>query len=427
MVSAFALAACGEKPQQGMGDMKVPVSVITVQPARTDIYVQLPGRVEAIKDAQIRARVNGIVKAIHFKQGSEVKEGDLLFTIDPAPYQAAQAQAQAQLKRAQADAQGARLLEQRYAKLIGANAVSRQEYDNAVSASAQAQAGIAAAKAALQAADIDLGYTRVVSPISGIIGKSLVTEGALVSASAATQLAAVQQIDCVYVDITRSTSQLAQLRKALASGQLEQAPDGSATVRVNLEDGSPYGEEGQLLFSGITVDPTTGQVNLRAEFPNKDRILLPGMYVRVQLQQGVDEKALLVPQQAVQHTADGRSGLILVKDGKAAPTPVTVGPEINGKYVITSGLSAGDVVVVEGFQKIRPGAGVQGMPWQQGAAKAAGAGAGGPGGAANPSAGAGGQAGPSAAASPGSQGPQGGAAAPQGGQPGTQSQAKSGS
>ncbi|CAM5357759.1 efflux RND transporter periplasmic adaptor subunit [Eoetvoesiella caeni] len=377
VVCTAMLAACGKKPQQNMGDMKVPVSVITVQPMRTDVYAQLPGRVEAIKDAQIRARVSGIVTDINFKQGSEVKDGQLLFTIDPAPYRAVRDQAAAQLKRAQADAQSARLLAQRYAKLIDARAVSRQDYDNAMSASAQAQAAVAAAKATLQSAEIDLGYTKVVSPISGRIGKSLVTEGALVSATSATQLATVQQIDRVYVDLTRSTTELAQLRKALASGVLEQTPGGAAKVHVLLEDGSRYSEEGQLLFSGITVDPTTGQVNLRAEFANKNEILLPGMYVRVQLQQGIDEKALLVPQQAVQRTADGRSSLILVKDGKATPSPVTVGAEIDGKYIITSGLAAGDVVVVEGFQKIRPGAAVQGMPWKEPGQPGAGAPAGG--------------------------------------------------
>ncbi|MCI2807522.1 efflux RND transporter periplasmic adaptor subunit [Eoetvoesiella caeni] len=377
VVCTAMLAACGKKPQQNMGDMKVPVSVITVQPMRTDVYAQLPGRVEAIKDAQIRARVSGIVTDINFKQGSEVKDGQLLFTIDPAPYRAVRDQAAAQLKRAQADAQSARLLAQRYAKLIDARAVSRQDYDNAMSASAQAQAAVAAAKATLQSAEIDLGYTKVVSPISGRIGKSLVTEGALVSATSATQLATVQQIDRVYVDLTRSTTELAQLRKALASGVLEQTPGGAAKVHVLLEDGSRYSEEGQLLFSGITVDPTTGQVNLRAEFANKNEILLPGMYVRVQLQQGIDEKALLVPQQAVQRTADGRSSLMLVKDGKATPSPVTVGAEIDGKYIITSGLAAGDVVVVEGFQKIRPGAAVQGMPWKEPGQPGAGAPAGG--------------------------------------------------
>ena len=366
--SVAILSACGEKPAAQQGEMKVPVSVVTVATTPTEIYVELPGRVEAIKDAQIRARVTGIVTEINFKQGSDVKDGQLLFTIDPAPYRAVRAQAAAQLKRAQADAQSARLLAQRYSKLINANAVSRQEYDNAIAASGQAEAAIAAAKATLQSADIDLGYTKVVSPIAGRIGKSLVTEGALVSASNATQLATVQQLDRVYVDLTRSTTELAQLRKALASGVLVQAGDGSAKAEVLLENGAVYDQMGKLLFSGVTVDPTTGQVNLRAEFPNPDEILLPGMYVRVRLQQGTDEKALLVPQQAVQRTADGLSSLMVVKEGKVQPVAVTVGPEINGQWIITKGLNAGDVVVVEGFQKIRPGAAVQAMPWKQQAA-----------------------------------------------------------
>lgn len=367
--SLLLLIACGDKPQQApQGEMKVPVSVVTVQPKSTEVTAELPGRVEAIKDAQIRARVTGIVNEINFKQGSDVKAGQLLFTIDPAPYKAARAQAAAQLQRAQADAKSARLLAQRYATLIKANAVSRQDYDNAIATAGQAEAAIAAAQATLQAADIDLGYTKVVSPIDGRIGKSLVTEGALVSASAATQMATVQQLDRVYVDLARSTTELAQLRRALASGVLEQSADGTAKAQAILEDGSNYSHPGQLLFSGVTVDPTTGQVNLRAEFPNPDQILLPGMYVRVRLQQGVDQKALLVPQQALQRTADGRSSLMLVKEGKVEVAPVTVGVGIDGQWLINEGLSAGDVVVVEGFQKIRPGAAVQAMPWKPQAA-----------------------------------------------------------
>lgn len=364
--SLLLLAACGDKSQQdASGEMKVPVSVVTVQPKPTEILAQLPGRVEAIKDAEIRARVTGIVTEINFKQGSEVTAGQLLFTIDPAPYRATRAQAAAQLQRTQADAKSARLLAQRYAKLIKANAISRQEYDNAIATAGQADANVAAAKAALQSADIDLGYTKVESPITGRIGKSLVTEGALVSASAATQLATVQQLDRVYVDLTRSTTELAQLRRALANGDLEQTADGEAKAQVILEDGSNYEAEGKLLFSGVTVDPTTGQVNLRAEFPNPDQILLPGMYVRVRLQQGIDEKALLVPQQAVQRTADGLSSLMLVKDGKVHVSPVSLGSGVDGQWIVTKGLSAGDVVIVEGFQKIRPGAAVQPIPWQQ--------------------------------------------------------------
>ncbi|MEO6986444.1 MAG: efflux RND transporter periplasmic adaptor subunit [Paralcaligenes sp.] len=364
--SLLLLAACGQKPKQQTGEMKVPVSVVTVQPTRTSILTDLPGRVEAIKDAQIVARVTGIVTKVNFTQGSDVKQGQLLFTIDPAPYRAARDQAEAQLQQTQANVRSANLLAQRYAKLIKENAVSRQDYDNAQAAAAQAVATVAAARAALESADINLGYTKVVSPIDGRAGKSLVTEGALVSATAATQMADVQQIGLVYVDFTRSTTELAALRKALASGNLEQAGPNAAKVEVVLEDGSPFEHAGKLLFSGITVDPTTGQVNLRAEVPNPDHILLPGMYVRVRIEQGVDQKALLVPQQALQRTADGLSSLYVVKDGKAALIAVQVGPRVGGKSVINHGLKAGDAVVVEGFQKIRPGASVQAMPWQEG-------------------------------------------------------------
>src|SRR5690606_2882039 len=302
---------------------------------------------------------------IHFEQGSDVKEGQLLFTIDPAPYKAARDQAAAMLKQAQADAGAARTLSKRYETLIKANAVSRQEYDNAVARTAQTEAAIASAKAALQAAEIDLGYTKVTSPITGRICKSLVTEGALVSASSATQLATVQQLDSVYIDSTRSTRELAQLRQAIADGALKQTSDGAAQAQVVLDGGMLYGEMGKLLFSGVSVDPTTGQVILRSEFPNPDQLLLPGMYVRVRLQQGVDEQALMVPQQALQRTPDGRNSLMLVKDDKVAVSPVTTGPVLNGNVLITSGLQAGDVVIVEGFQKIRPGAPVQGMPWKK--------------------------------------------------------------
>lgn len=365
--SVLLLAACGEKPKQSQGDMKVPVSVVTVEPSRTEVTVELPGRVQAVKDAQIRARVTGIVTEINFEQGSDVKDGQLLFTIDPAPYAAERAQAAAQLKNAEADVRSARLLAERYAKLIKANAVSRQEYDNAVARSGQAEASVAAAKAALQGADINLGYTKVVSPIDGRIGRSMVTEGALVSATEATQMALVQQLDKVYIDVTRSTTELAALRRALADGVLTQSGDGSPVVQALLDDGSPYDHAGKLLFSGVTVDPGTGQVSLRAEFPNPDQILLPGMYVRVRVPQGVDDKALKVPQQAIQRTADGRSSLIVVREGKAITVPVSTGVIIDGQTLITKGLAAGDQVVVEGFQKIRPGAPVQPMPWKPGA------------------------------------------------------------
>jgi membrane fusion protein (multidrug efflux system) len=357
------VAACGKAPPQNQGG-KVPVSVIKVEPTKAVIYDELPGRVEAIEDAEIRARVTGIVQKIDFEQGSMVKKDQILFNIDPAPYIAARDQAAAQLKQAQADVLSARSLAARYAKLVKVNAVSKQEYDNAVAQARQSEAAVAAARAALETAQINLGYTKVDSPITGRVGKALVTVGALVSASSATQLATVQQIDQVYVDLTRSTAELLQLRKALASGELKQVDHGAAEAIALLEDGSQYAHPGKLLFSGISVDPTTGQVTLRAVFPNPDGILLPGMYVRVQLEQGVSDNALMVPQQAVQRTADGLSTLMLVKDGKVAPQAVQLGSQVKGQWIVTKGLKPGDEVIVEGFQKIRPGAPVQAMPWK---------------------------------------------------------------
>ncbi len=362
--SLVLLAACGkEQPQQSMGDMKIPVNVVTVEPEATELFSDLPGRVEAIKDAEVRARVNGIVIAVNFEQGSVVKEGDLLYTIDPAPYKAARDQAAAELQRAQANAQSANALAQRYERLIKENAVSRQDYDTAKASAAQAQAAIAAAKAALSNADINLSYTKVTAPIGGRIGRSLVTEGALVSANTATPLAVVQQLDRVYVDVTRSTTELSQIRRAVADGRLELAQEGKAKARVRLEDSSFYEPAGQLLFEGVAVDPSTGQVSLRAEFANPEQILLPGMYVRVVLEQGVAQNALLVPAQAIQYGGDGLASVIVVREGKPVNVPVTLGAEKDGRYIIQSGLQAGDQVMVAGFQKLMPGATLQAVPW----------------------------------------------------------------
>jgi membrane fusion protein (multidrug efflux system) len=373
---ALVLAACNKQEQMNPGMPQV--SVVTVQPERAPSVADLPGRVDAVRDAQIRARVTGIVQKITFKQGGEVKANEVLFQIDPSQYKAAYDQSSAQLKQAQADLYSAKALADRYAPLVKANAVSKQEYDNAVASFRQADAAVAAATAAVVSAKINLDYTTVRSPITGRIGKPLVTEGALVEGTSATEMALVQQLDPIYVDFTQSTTELAALRKAFASGVLQQVDGASALARVVLEDGSEYSHPGKLLFTGITVDPGTGQVNLRAEFPNPDEDLLPGMYVRVRLPQGVTEHALLVPAQALQRTPDGRQSLMLVRDNKVDQVPVTTGEMLEGRYVITSGLKAGDVVVVEGFQKVRPGAPVQVTQWNapglgagQGAAPAA--------------------------------------------------------
>ncbi len=402
-----SLAACGEKPQEGgMQGMKVPVSVIQVKPTPTPVQTELPGRVQAIEDAEIRARVTGIVQDIAFEQGSRVKAGQLLFTIDPAPYKAARDQAAAQLQSAEATVKTAKLLAQRYAKLVRQNAISRQEYDNAVAQADEAAAAVAAARAALETAEINLGYTSVTSPIDGTIGKSLVTVGALVSASSATHMATVQRLDEVYVDITQSTTELSDMRRRIADGDLTPDADGAAAAQVLLDDGDVYPHDGKLLFSGVSVDPSTSQVSLRAQFPNPEEILLPGMYVRVRLKQGVDEQALTVPAQAVQRGTSGESTLVVIKDEKATFTPVSVGPIYEDRYIIYRGIEAGDQVVVEGFQKIRPGAPVQPMPWQPDAKSGAAPG------------GAPGQPGPAGGQQGGAPAPAGqGQAAPQGEQP----------
>ncbi|MGB3835874.1 efflux RND transporter periplasmic adaptor subunit [Castellaniella sp.] len=371
LVLLLSLAACGDKPQEQAKGMQVPVSVVQIAPRAVSVTTELPGRVQAIEDAEIRARVTGIVKSIDFEQGGLVKEGQLLFTIDPAPYRAARDQAAAQLKNAQAAATTARLQAKRFGALIKQHAVSQQDYDNATAQSRQADASVAAAKAALESAEINLGYTQVTSPISGQIGKSMVTVGALVSASSATQLATVQRLNEVYVDISQPVAQISLLRRQIADDIIQPDAQGDAQATVLLEDGTQYRHPGKLLFSGVSVDPGTGQVNLRAQFPNPEQILLPGLYVRVQVAQGMDKEALVVPEQAIQHTADGNSTIVLVKDGKAAFVPVHIGPRVEQGYILYGGVQAGDQVVVEGFQKIRPGAPVQAMPWKQGGAKGA--------------------------------------------------------
>lgn len=367
--ATLLLAACGDEPkQQDTSGMKIPVNVVQVEPEITTLYVELPGRVESTEEAQVRARVTGIVTAINFEQGSEVQEGDLLFTIDPAPYEAVRDQAAAQLKNAQAEASTAKLLAQRYGKLIKQNAVSRQEYDAAMASSTQSQAAIDSAQASLKSANIDLGYTKVTAPISGRIGAAEITVGALVSASEATHLATIQRLDELYVNITRPVGEVMDLRKAIADGTLKSDPDGAAKVSAIFDDRSTYKETGRLLFSGVSVDPTTGQLRLRAIFPNPDQLLLPGMFVRVRLEQGVNEKALLVPVQAVQYATDGSASLMLVKDGVVQTAPVKLGSLINERIIVNDGIEPGDTVVVAGFQKIRPGAPVEPMPWKEGAA-----------------------------------------------------------
>ncbi|WP_028358159.1 efflux RND transporter periplasmic adaptor subunit [Brackiella oedipodis] len=359
---AMSLAACNQEQQQRQAP-KYKVSTVTVSPKAKELFTTLPGQVNAIKDAQVVARVTGNIESINFEQGKEVKKGQLLFQIDPKPYQAEYNQAAANLKQAQALAQSANALSKRYGGLVGSAAVSKQEYDNAKADAAKANASIEQYKAALESARIDLGYTRVTSPIDGIVGKALVTEGALVRATDGTVLALVQQLNEVYVDFNQTVSELSRLRLAIKDGQVQALDGGSTEVEVTTDEGLTYPEKGKLMFTGVTVDSRTGMVQLRSIFPNKDHILLPGMYVTVKLPQGTIKDALTVPTQALQRNSNGTNSLYVVEDGVVKTVNVKTGQETNGETLINSGLKPNSQVVVEGFTKIRPGDKVDPIPW----------------------------------------------------------------
>jgi membrane fusion protein (multidrug efflux system) len=382
------LAACGQqapggKPPAGGAPPPAEVGVVTVAPRAVALATELPGRLEASRVAQVRARAAGILQKRLFKEGSDVKAGQALFLIDPAPYQASAASAQATLARAQANVTQATAQAERYKPLMEANAISKQDYINAVASQKSAEADVAAARAAVQTAQINLGYASVTSPIGGRIGRALVTEGALVGQGEATQLAVVQQINPMYVNFTQSTTDVLRLRKAVEGGQFKRAGADGASVRVVLEDGSDYGQPGKLLFSDLTVDPTSGQITLRAEVPNAAGILLPGMYVRVRLEQAQAEAGIVVPQQAVTRGSTGDSVMVVGADGKVAPRPVKIGTSVEGQWVVLDGLKAGEQVMVDGFQKLRGNAPVKAVPWKPAASGAAPTGASAPAGAAS--------------------------------------------
>jgi membrane fusion protein (multidrug efflux system) len=368
VLAAGLLAACGKSgapagAPPGGGLPPPQVGVVTVQPGEVGLLTELPGRLEASRIAQVRARAAGIVQERLFREGSDVKAGQPLFRIDPATLQASQASAQATLARAQANLGQARALAERYKPLAEANAISQQEYANAVAAQKAAEAEVAAGEAAVRTAQINLGYAQVVAPISGRIGRALVTEGALVGQGEATPLAVVQQLDPLYVNITQSASEVLALRRAAEQGRLKRSGDGGTPVRILLDDGSTYARPGRLLFADLQVDPASGQVQLRAEVPNPDRLLLPGLYVRVRLEQARVERAILLPQQAVTRSEQGDSVLVVGDGGQVAPRQVKVGSAQNGQWVITDGLKPGEQVVVDGVQKLRPGAPVKPVPW----------------------------------------------------------------
>ena len=376
---ALALSACskGAEPAKagapaGNAPPPAEVGVVTVTPGEVGLITELPGRLEASRVAQVRARAAGILQERLFREGSDVKAGQTLFRIDAAPYEATLQSAKASLARAAANLSTTTALADRYKPLIAENAISQQEYANAVAAQKAAEADVAVGKAAVQTAGINVNYARVTAPISGRIGRALVTEGALVGQGEATQLAVIQQVNPMYVNFTQSASEALRLKRALASGALKRAGEEAASVRLVLDDGSEYARTGKLLFSDLTVDATTGQVTLRAEVPNPDGALLPGLYVRVRLEQATASDAITLPQQAVTRSAQGDSVMVVDGEGKVAPRTVKVGGQQNGQWVVLDGLKTGEQVMVDGFQKLRGGAPVKAVPWTPpGAAPAA--------------------------------------------------------
>ena len=375
----LGLAACGGgTPGGGAGPAgsgappPPAVGVLAVQPQVVSLQTELPGRIEPVRVAQVRARVNGIVQERLFREGAEVRAGQLLYRIDPAPYQAALESAQAALQRAEAAHAQATLTAERYKPLAEAKAISAQDYTSAAAAQKTAAADVAAARAALQSARLNLGYATVTAPIAGRIGRALVTEGALVGAAEATPLAVIQQIGSVYVNFTQSSTELLRLRRAVAAGQLRSAGADAAQVQVVLDDGSVLPRPGRLLFSDISVDAGTGQVTLRAEVPNPDLLLLPGQFVRVRLAQARLPAAMLLPQQAVTRSPQGDTVLVVGEGNKPQTRTVQLAGAQGGQWIVTGGLQGGERVIVDGFQKMFvPGAPVTPVPWQPGAASSA--------------------------------------------------------
>jgi membrane fusion protein (multidrug efflux system) len=351
-------AGCSEQAAGPAGPVEV--SVLTLAPHSVNIVNELPGRTSAYRVAEVRPQVSGIVQKRLFTEGGSVRAGDPLFQIDPASYRAALSSAQAALVRAEARLMSAKLLEERYAPLIAANAVSKQENDDAIAARAAAEADVASAKAQVETARINLVYTQVRSPISGRIGRAMITEGALVTSEQDDAIAQVQQLDPIYVDITQSSTEMLRLQRQLASGELSRDEQNQAEVALLLEDGSEYAERGRLQFAEVSVDPGTGSVVLRAEFPNPRRELLPGMFVRARLTQGTRTAALLVPQRGVSRNQRGDATVMVVaEDNKVSERVVVADRVIADSWLVTEGLKAGERVVVDGLQRIRPGAVVQ--------------------------------------------------------------------
>ena len=362
--AATLTVACKKGPSGPPPGGPVEVAVVTVKPEKIVLTTELPGKTSPYLVAEVRPQVNGLIRSRAFEEGADVKAGDLLYQIDPAQYQAAYDQAKAALAMAQANVPAARLRAERLKGLVEMKATPRQNYDDALAALAQAEASVEAAKATAESARINLSYTPIRAPIPGRTGKSSVTVGALVTAYQPIPLMVVQQLDPIYVDVTQSSAELLRLRQGLESGRLKRSSESWSRVKLLLEDGTPYPLEGKLKFRDVTVDSTTGSVTLRMVFPNPSNVLLPGMFVRAVVEEGVSGDAILVPQQGVTRDQKGNPyALVAGKEGKVEQRVLTLDRAIGDRWLVTKGLASGDRVIVEGLQKVRPGADVKAVPF----------------------------------------------------------------
>ncbi len=367
--ATVATLACRKAPSGPPQGGPADVAVVTVKPERIVLTTELPGKTSPFLVAEVRPQVNGLIRERAFEEGSSVKAGDLLYQIDPAPYQAAYDQAKAALAMAEANVPAARLRAERLKGLVEIRATGRQAYDDALAALAQAEATVSGAKAAAESARINLSYTPIRAPIPGRTGKSSVTVGALVTAYQPVPLAIVQQLDPIYVDVTQSSAELLRLRQGLQSGRLKRSDESWSKVKLLLEDGTAYPLEGKLKFRDVTVDPTTGSVILRMVFPNPENVLLPGMFVRAVVEEGVNDAAILVPQQGVTRDQKGNAyALVVAPSGKAEQRMLTLDRTIGDRWLVSKGLAASDRVIVEGLQRIRAGADVKASPFVPAAA-----------------------------------------------------------
>src|SRR5881394_91568 len=363
------LGACRKKETRPLAPPPAEVSVVTAVSERVNRTIELPGRVHSVREAQVRARATGIVLKRLFEEGSNVKEGQILFEIDPAPLQASLDSARASMAKVQAALNESKATVDRYQELVPINAISKQVYDQAVAVLGQNEAELLAAKAAVQTAELNLGYAQVTAPISGRIGKALVTEGALVSATEATQLAVIRQLDPVYFDFTQSSTEVLRLKRALENKTLESVAPGEARVTLMLEDGTVYQHAGRLLFSDIAVDPTTGTITLRAECPNPENLLMPGLFARAQIVEGVNTNAITIPQRTVTRGAAGGASVLVVNDeNKVEARNIEVDLTVGPKVIVSKGLKPGERIIVEGSQKAPPGSVVKSVPFDAPAA-----------------------------------------------------------